>query len=1420
VDDEEIQLELAKMSLEEADPSFEVTAVQTPQEALRLVPSSPFDCIVSDFVMPGMNGVEFCHEVKSQYSTPLIIYTGKGSEEVAEAAFKAGADDYMMKEKSLAHFLVLARRIRHLVERRRAEEALGEARQREDYTQPELRRSGLEQVGDFQWGTHFCQFYRTGQDLIDILVPYFRAGLEDGEFCMWVTAEPLEKGHAEAAMREAVSGFDDFMAHGQIEILSYKDWYLRRGVFDARVVLDGWLEKMKAAISKGWSGLRLSGNTFWLEPERWDAFTDYERMVEDAISKHNMIALCTYSLEKCGAEEIVDVIKNHQFALLKEAGKWGRIESSESRRMEGALHASEERFHALFQTMTEAFVLCKVITDDQGKPVDFLYIDVNPAYEAHVGIPSSEVEGKTVREVIPGIEAYWTETLGNVGLTGKPATIENYLASLGRWFEVRAYSPERGYFVAIFKDVTERKRTEETLRESEKRMSKAQEIAHLGSWELDVRANRLTWSNEVYRIFGLEPREFGATYETFLDAVHPDDRAAVDAAYQGSLREGRNSYEIEHRVVRKQTGEVRFVHEKCEHTRDESGEVIRSIGMVHDITEWKLAEDSLRAEKDYSENVINSLPGVFYMFDASGRFLRWNRNFEAVTGYSGNELGKMSPVDFFEGPDKDLITEWVMEVFDKGESVAEAHFVSKSGKRIPYLFTGLRVKVGGRICLIGFGIDITERKMAEEKLREREEQLSIILSGSPIPMFVVDTDYRVTQVNPSVELLTGRKSKNLVGLRPGEAIRCFHSLDDPVGCGFGPNCNTCKVRGSIRETLNKRTKIHQAEAELQLQQGKGKRELSVLVSTVPLSLSGKAQVLVCLEDVTTLRQREAELEKTHSELQASHEELQASAEELEAANEELRKTNEELAAVEEELRASNEDMGRLNMELDATNEELKASQEELQRYATSLEERVAERTLEINEAKERIEASALYTRNLIEASLDPLVTINAEGKITDVNEATMRATGVTRRRMIGSDFSSYFTDPELARAGYLQVFSKGLVKDYPLTIRHRSGSTMDVLYNASVYRDEAGKAQGVFAVARDITQRKLAQERILAAQHYTRSLIEASLDPLVTISAKGKITDVNEATVQATGVSREELVGSEFADYFTEPDRAREGRNLVLAEGYVRDFPLTLRHKSGSTMDVLYNATLYKDPSGKVAGIFAAARDVTEKKRLEAKLLQAERMEAVSKITAMIAHDLRNPLNSIAQAAEMARTRPDRAERMLQLIEDSANRSLKMVEELRAGTREITAKPEETDLASLVKKLADENPPPKGVKMRMELEEGLRRVVLDAELIHRVLENIVRNGYEAMPGGGELTISAAIEGDQLSISVSDTGQGIPPDVAPKIFDAFYTTKTKGLGLGLAFSKRAVEAHGGSIGFISARGKGTTFKVTLPRGKKE
>ena len=247
----------------------------------------------------------------------------------------------------------------------------------------------------------------------------------------------------------------------------------------------------------------------------------------------------------------------------------------------------------------------------------------------------------------------------------------------------------------------------------------------------------------------------------------------------------------------------------------------------------------------------------------------------------------------------------------------------------------------------------------------------------------------------------------------------------------------------------------------------------------------------------------------------------------------------------------------------------------------------------------QLKRTSEYARSLIEAALDPIVAINPDGKITDVNEASVKAIGLPREKLIGTDFSDYFTEPQKAREGYQQVFAKGFVADYPLTLRNSSGRLISVLYNASVYRDGKGDVLGAVAAARDITVLKEAEEKIRKIQAYTRSLIETSLDPQITKGPDGIITDVNEATVQVTGVPREQLIGTQFPDYFTEPEKAEQAYRQAFYEGVVRNLPLAIKHISGKITDVLYNATVFKDEAGNVQGVFAAARDITDRKQAE-----------------------------------------------------------------------------------------------------------------------------------------------------------------------------------------------------------------------------
>jgi PAS domain S-box-containing protein len=527
---------------------------------------------------------------------------------------------------------------------------------------------------------------------------------------------------------------------------------------------------------------------------------------------------------------------------------------------------------------------------------------------------------------------------------------------------------------------------------------------------------------------------------------------------------------------------------------------------------------------------------------------------------------------------------------------------------------------------------------------------------------------------------------------------------------------------------------------------------------------------------------------------------------------------------------------------------------------------------EHNQVEEALRVAIAYNRSLIEASLDPLVTISPEGKITDVNEATTRITGYSRDDLIGTDFSGYFTEPARAKAGYEQVFRAGSVRDYDLELRHRDGHVTPVLYNATVYRDEGGQIAGVFAAARDVTERKRAEETIQRVNAYNRSLIEASLDPLVTINPDGTISDVNAATVRVTGYSREDLIGTYFSNYFTEPARAKAGYKRVFRDGTVRDYELQIRHRNGHVTPVLYNAAVFRDGNGNVAGVFAAARDITEQKRAEEALMRAynELDDRVKERTAELlvanqhleqeitrhkatadelgrkseelarsnlelqqfayvaSHDLQEPLRAISGFTELLEKRykghiDEKADKYIHFIVDGTRQMDQIIHDLLAYSR-VQTRAQEFGLTDTNKALDQAlSNLHSSIQARGAVitQDPLPQIHADSTQITLVFQNLIGNALKFQKPGTtpRIHISAGRENDVWRFSVTDNGIGIEPRFADRIFMIFQRLHAKGeyegTGIGLAICKRVVERHGGAIAVESEPGAGSTFSFTIP-----
>ncbi len=570
-----------------------------------------------------------------------------------------------------------------------------------------LRDSGIKPLGRVPWGTHLCQFYATKEDLIEILVPYFAQGLKDGEFCVWVTSPPLEAEEAKVALERAVPNLDEYLKKGQIEILPYTEWYLKDSAFDSDRVLNGWAEKETAALNRGFQGLRLTGNTFWVERNHWGAFVNYEEEINRVIGQHRMLALCTYALGRCNGNDIVDVIRNHESALIKK-DDWVLVEDAIRRR--------EAQETTIYQARLVNSVSDAIISGDAERRVTFW----NPAAERLYGWKAEEVLGRNLQDLMhseyQGVghkemhqilneRGEWRGEVLQHRKDGTPIWVESYRIQLRD-----ADGKETGY-VTVNRDITERKKAEEDISYQARLINSVSDAIIASDSQLHV----TSWNTGAEKIYGWKKEE--VLGKSLAELTRPQylgiDRAEMLKALDDA---GEWRGEV---IQHGKDGRPIFLESNRILLRDDRGKTVGYVAVNRDITQRMQMQEKVESLARFpTEN-----PNPIVRVGSDGSFLYGNAASTGFLQLLGCEIGGHLPMSWQSYINEALKAKsnrtLEVELSDRAFSVVITPFPDRNYANI-------------------YAVDITERRKLEHEREQREKFVRSILDSFPGVVFVFD----------------------------------------------------------------------------------------------------------------------------------------------------------------------------------------------------------------------------------------------------------------------------------------------------------------------------------------------------------------------------------------------------------------------------------------------------------------------------------------------------------------------------------------------------------------------------------------------------------------------------------------------------------------------------------------------------------
>jgi PAS domain S-box-containing protein len=783
---------------------------------------------------------------------------------------------------------------------------------------------------------------------------------------------------------------------------------------------------------------------------------------------------------------------------------------------------AELNYRSLFNNMLNGLAYCKVL-DTGPLPHDFVFLEVNPAFERLTGL--KDVVGKRATEVIPGLrekDPDLLETYSQVAASGEPRRFERYIQALKLWFLVTVYSPARGHFVSIF-DATDEKWEAKDGRGREERLRSIMAAMSEGLVLHDAGGAIVTCNDAAERLLGLTRAQLEGRTPTDprWRSVHEDDSPFPGDEHPAvvSLRSGTPVSSVI-MGVHKPDGTLTWLSVNAEPLRTAPGEAPYAVvATFTDVTERQLQARHLRESEARLAAVIDgSNDGSVDIDVRSGEVYRSEKYWEIAGWPSGSRRPTSeSFLELIHPDDSDRVRSVAAALMEGTvERLEEEYRLRTSVGTWSWVRARLRIvarDTAGRPARIAGAISDTDAQHRQQERALSEARLRGLSCRMNETELLMGLDGIILETNDRASELYGRTREQLIGhhVRELRAPGTRHQVEAQMA-----NASAGGVRFETEHVRLDGTSF------------------PVEVSSRTFESGGATYLHSLIRDLSEQRRKETELERSEE-----------------------------------------------------------------------------------------------HFRRLVLLAPVPIAYVH-QGGVLEINRAFTRVLGYGQEDVPNLEAWFQKAYPEESyRRQVVQSWSEALGKaareggEAPLTeyqVTGKDGAVRSMLIGGVPVEEDQ------IAVLLDVTARKVAEEALRQASNYARSLIEASLDPLVTISPEGKVTDVNRATEAVTGLGRDRIIGNDFADYFTEPGQAWAGYRRALARGAVRDYPLTVRSADGGTTEVLYNAAVYAGPDGTVQGIFAAARDVTQVRALQARLASTSRLAALGTLVAGLAHEINNPL--------------------------------------------------------------------------------------------------------------------------------------------------------------------------------------------------